>query len=234
MNENYEEIAVKDVEEERVIDLREIMDVLLSKAIWIVLCVAVFIAGAAIYTKAFTKPQYRTTAFVYVNDGNMSSTGNLAVATYLAEDYAKTIVLPSVLETAINNLALPMTYQQLASKVTVSLEEESRIVEITVTDTVPARAQALCNEICLVSKDRFEEMTDVKRVSLYEEARLPSAPSGPNMTRNMLIAAVIGFILPAAIILLVYMIDDRVKSAEDIQRALKLSTLGDIPFRKDC
>ena len=233
MNNPYEGAVIAETEEERVIDLREIVHVLLSKALWIILCVAIFAAGAAIYTKAFTKPQYKTTAVVYVNDGNMSATGNIAVATYLAEDYSKTVVLPSVLETAINNLALSMSYQELASKVSVSLEEESRIVEITVTDTAPARAQALCNELCLVSKARFEEMTDVKRVSLYEEARLPAGPSGPSMTKNVLLASVIGFVLPCAIILLVYMIDDRIKSADDIQRALKLSTLGDIPYRKD-
>ncbi|MBQ8351979.1 MAG: hypothetical protein IJY20_08075 [Clostridia bacterium] len=233
MNNEYEHVAVAETEEERVIDLREIFHVLLSKAIWIVLCVAIFVAGAAIYTKTFTKPQYRATAVVYVNDGNMSATNNIAVATYLAEDYAKTVTLPSVLEKAINNLALDMSYQELTPKVSISLEEESRIVEITVTDTAANIAQALCNEICLVSKYRFEELVDATRVSLYEEARLPSGPSGPNMMRNMMLAGVIGFVLPCAVILLIYMIDDRIKSAEDIQRVLKLSTLGDIPYRRD-
>jgi capsular polysaccharide biosynthesis protein len=76
-------------------------------------------------------------------------------------------------------------------------------------------------------------MTDVKRVSLYEEARLPASPAGPSMTKNVLLASVIGLVLPCAIILLVYMIDDRIKSADDVQRALKLSTLGDIPYRRD-
>jgi capsular polysaccharide biosynthesis protein len=29
------------------------------------------------------------------------------------------------------------------------------------------------------------------------------------------------------------MLDDRIKSADDVQHGLKLSTLGDIPYRKD-
>lgn len=232
MNNKIENVMVAE-EEERVIDIREIANVLISKVLWIVICVAVFVTGSFIYTKAFVKPQYKTTAYVYVNDGNMSATGNIAVATYLAEDYAKTVAMPTVLEKAIENLGLEMSYRSLSSKISVSLEEESRVVEISVTDLSPERAQALCNEICLVSKDRFEEMTSVERVSLYEPARLPTSPTGPSLVTNLLVAAIAGFVLPCAIFLAIYMLDDRIKSADDVQHGLKLSTLGDIPYRKD-
>lgn len=230
MSNEYENERESD---ERVIDLREVVKLLLSKAVWIILCVAVCAVAAGIYTKMFTKPYYKATAVVYVNDGNMSSTSNVAVATYMAEDYAKTIMLPSVLEAAIDNLGIQMSYQDLSSKINVSLEKESRIVEITLTDTDPRRAQALCNEVCLASKARFEEKTNVERVSLYEEARLPAAPAGPSMVKNVALAAVIGFVLPCAIILVVYLLDDRIKTADDVLQGLKLSTLGDIPYRKD-
>lgn len=230
MSNEYENERESD---ERVLDLREFVKLLLSKAVWIILCVALFAVAAGIYTKMFTKPYYKTTAVVYVNDGNMSSTSNVAVATYMAEDYAKTIMLPSVLEAAIDNLGIQMPYQELATKISVSLEKESRIVEITLTDTDPRRAQALCNEVCLASKARFEEKTSVERVSLYEEARLPAEPAGPSMAKNIALAAVIGFVLPCAIILVVYLLDDRIKTADDVLQGLKLSTLGDIPYRKD-
>ena len=232
MNNKVENVMITE-EEERVIDIREIANVLISKALWIIICMAVFVAGAFIYTKAFVKPQYKTTAFVYVHDGNMSATNNIAVATYLAEDYVKTVMLPTVLETAIHNLGLEMSYQSLASKIRVSLEKESRIVEITVTDLSPERAQALCNEVCLVSKDRIEKKTFGERVSLYEEARLPLSPTGPSLVTNLLVAAIAGFVLPCAVFLAIYMLDDRIKNADDVQHGLKLSTLGDIPYRKD-
>ena len=233
MNNDVKNETGLDMENERSIDLRELLSVLVSKAIWIVLCVAICMVGALVYTKAFTKPQYSAKAVIYVNDGNMSSTGNVAIATYLAEDYAKTVKLRTVLETAIDNLALNMSYGELASKINVSLEEQSRIVEITLTDTSPARAQALCNEICYVSKARFEQMTNVERVSVYEEASLPTGSSGPGLTSNMIVGAMIGLVVPCAVILFIYMIDDRVKSPEDVQRALKLSTLGSIPYHKE-
>lgn len=230
MNNEYEK--AEEMDGERTIDLREIFALLLSKALWILFSLAVCVAGAVIYTKAFVKPQYKATAVIYVNDGNMTSTGSVAIATYLAEDYAKTIKLRTVVEAAIDNLALNMSYQEVVGKINVYLERESRIVEITLVDDSPARAQALCNEICYVSKDRFENMTDVKRVSIYEEAAFPVSPSSP-MMKNVFLAAVIGFILPCAIIFLIYMIDDRINTPQDIQRALKLSTMGNIPFSKE-
>lgn len=234
MNNQYENVAVVEVEEERVIDLREIFSVLLSKALWILLCVVVCAAGAAIYTKAILKPQYRSTAVLYVNDGTMSNTGSVAVATYLAEDYAKTIKLETVLKTSMAELGITnMSHTALASRISVSLEEESRIVIISLTDESAARAQTLCNKVCEVSKARFEQMTDVERVSVYEEATFPTAPTGPSLMTNVILGAMIGLVLPCAVILLVYMIDDRIKTPEDVQRALKLSTLGNIPFHKE-
>lgn len=232
MNNQYENVAV--VEEERVIDLREIFSVLLSKALWILLCIVVCVAGAAIYTKAILKPQYQSTAVLYVNDGTMSNTGSVAVATYLAEDYAKTIRLEKVLKTSMAELGITnMSPASLASKISVSLEEESRIVLVSLTDESATRAQTLCNKICEVSKVFFEEMTEVERVSIYESATLPTGPSGPSLMTNVVLGAMIGLVMPCAVILLIYMIDDRIKTAEDVQRTLKLSTLGNIPFHKE-
>ena len=148
-NEIERNVAASEAEEERVIDLREVFSVLLSKIVWILLCMAVCITGAVIYTKSFVKPRYVSTAVIYVNDGTMSSTGSVAIATYLAEDYAKTIRLRTVLETALNELGLQnMSYAELAGKITVSLEEESRIVESARSDTSALRAQTLCSKIC--------------------------------------------------------------------------------------
>ncbi len=234
MNNQYENVAAAEVGEERVVDLRELFSVLLSKALWILLCMAICVAGAIIYTKAFLKPQYRSTAVIYVNDGTMSNTGSVAVATCLAEDYAKTIKLETVLKTSMAELGITnMSHTALASRISVSLEEESRIVVISLTDESPARAQTLCNKICEVSKVRFEQMTEVERVSIYEEATFPAGPSGPSLTTNVILGAMIGLVLPCAVILLIYMIDDRIKTPEDVQRTLKLSTLGNIPFHKD-
>lgn len=232
MNNQYENVAA--VEEERVIDLRELFSVLLSKALWILLCIVVCVAGAAIYTKAILKPQYKSTAVLYVNDGTMSNTGSVAVATYLAEDYAKTIRLEKVLKTSMAELGITnMSPAALASKISVSLEEESRIVLVSLTDESATRAQTLCNKVCEVSKVFFEQMTEVERVSIYESATLPTGPSGPSLMKNIVLGAMIGLVLPCAVILLIYMIDDRIKTAEDVQRTLKLSTLGNIPFHKE-
>lgn len=234
MNNKYGNYMMTENEEERTIDLRELFSLFLSKALWILLCVAVCAAGAAAYTTATYEPAYKSTAVIYVNDGNMMSTGNLAIATYLAEDYAKTVKLRTILEQTLTELGIEsMTYKQVSANLSVSLETESRIVTISYTDTVADRAQKICRKICEVSKARFEELTNVERVSIYEEASLPEGPTGPGMMTNVLFGAVIGFVLPCALILALYMIDDRIKTTDDVLRTLNLSTLGDIPYHRE-
>ncbi len=219
-------------EDERVIDLREVFSLVLSKALWIILCMAIFAMGAALYTKYFVKPRYTSTATIYVKDQKMLNTSNLVMATYLAEDYVKTVTLRTVLEETLENRSVNMSIGQLQGSISISLDEESRYVYIAVTAGNASLAQALCEELCLVSKARFESVTELERISIMDEANLPAAPHSSGMMKNVIIGALLGAVLPCLLILFIYVIDDRVKTADDVQRALKLSTLGTIPYVK--
>jgi capsular polysaccharide biosynthesis protein len=54
-------------------------------------------------------------------------------------------------------------------------------------------------------------------------------PSNIHTVRNAAIAAIIGAIVAAAILVIVFMFDDKIKTADDIERYLKVSVLGVIP-----
>lgn len=73
-------------------------------------------------------------------------------------------------------------------------------------------------------------------ITLIAPAPLPASPISPNIPQNVLLAAAAGLVFAVGIVLLLEYLDDTLKSPEDIERILHLSTLGSIariqPLRK--
>ena len=66
-------------------------------------------------------------------------------------------------------------------------------------------------------------------VTTLEEARPATSPSSPNIRRNTMIATIAGVGFVTIIVLLVELLDDRVKRPEDIEEVMHISLLGVIP-----
>ena len=112
---------------------------------------------------------------------------------------------------------------------TVANTSNTRIITITVKDPNPANAQIIANSIRDAAAIHIKDVTDVEAVNVADEANLPGSPCEPSIPKWTLIAAMIGVILSAGIIIVQYLLDDTIKSSEDIEKYLELSTLGLIP-----
>lgn len=65
-------------------------------------------------------------------------------------------------------------------------------------------------------------------VTVLATAQTPKDPVSPNIPQNVLFAALAGLVLAGGVILLLEYLDDTVKSPDDVNRVLSLSTLGAI------
>lgn len=63
-------------------------------------------------------------------------------------------------------------------------------------------------------------------VSVLDPAKVPTTPIGPNIGLNVLLAGLIGFILSTAMAFLFEYLDDTIKSSDDVERSLNLTTVG--------
>jgi capsular exopolysaccharide synthesis family protein len=69
----------------------------------------------------------------------------------------------------------------------------------------------------------------VNAISIIEPAALPWVPVGPNKMATILLAATIGFVLAVAAAYLLEYLDDTLRTPEDVQASLNLTTIGIIP-----
>ncbi len=66
-------------------------------------------------------------------------------------------------------------------------------------------------------------------IFIADPAVIPAAPSEPNLPRTILFSLVIGIVLAGGVAYLLEVLDDRVRSSEEIEQLSGLTTLGIIP-----
>ena len=71
---------------------------------------------------------------------------------------------------------------------------------------------------------------DIEAVNVVDYANLPESPKSPNSIKNMIIGGLLGFVLAIGIIVIIYILDDTIKTPDDVEKYLGLSVLGSIPY----
>jgi len=66
--------------------------------------------------------------------------------------------------------------------------------------------------------------------TILEEGIGPSAPIGPNRAQTVILGVAVGLLAGLGLIFLLHKLDDRVESAEDLEKALEEPILGQIPI----
>ncbi len=213
------------------IDLVELFYHLLENLKYIVLAALLGAVLAALYTFNFVTPKYTATSKLYVvNTSNaVVDLSALQIGTQLASDYKEVFSNWHVHERVIEELNLEYSYGQLNSMVSVTNTQSQRILNIKVTSTSADEAKLLADTYAKVAQEFIAEKMDMDRPNIFEEALKPSGPSSPNKTRNIILGFLLGGMLAAAIVMIQFIIDDRIRSEEDITKYVDLPVLGVMP-----
>jgi len=216
------------------------IDVLsLIKTVWkrkfLIILTALVVAVLALgYSLFIAKPSYQSTTRIYVVNRQQAENSaltnqDLQAGSYLVKDYKEIILSQDVLSTVISELSLSGTTADLSSAISVSVPTDTRIVSITVRNGDPNQASRIANTLREVAAAKIIAVTKVSDVTTLEEAEVPKSPSSPNIRRNVVLGFFAGAIVMTLIVLFVEVIDDRVKSPEDIEEVMGLSLLGVVP-----
>ena len=216
------------------IDVFQLVKVLWKRKFLIVLAAIIAGLAAFAYSSFVIQPQYTSTTRIYVVNRNQAdkpglTNQDLQAGSYLVKDYREIILSQGVLEKVVGDQSLAMDAKTLGRKVSVTVPADTRIVSISVRDGKPEEASRIANALREVAAQKIISVTKVSDVTTLEEARPATSPSSPNIRRNTMMATVAGVGFVTVIVLLVELLDDRVKRPEDIEEVMHLSLLGVIP-----
>ncbi|HFH7365846.1 TPA: Wzz/FepE/Etk N-terminal domain-containing protein [Streptococcus agalactiae] len=207
----------------------------LLKKLWkkkfLITFVAIAFATAGLFYSLFiVTPQYTSSTRIYVITPNNSITAqDLQAGSFLANDYKEIITSTDVLEKVISSEKLNYPLSQLLQKITVSILKDTRVISISVEDANPKMSQKLANSVREAAVSKIKAVTQVEDITTLEKGNLPKAPSSPNIKKNVLIGFIVGAGLSTIVLVIMGILDDRVNTEEDIEKALGLTSLGIVP-----
>ena len=216
------------------IDVFSMLKTLWKRKFSIVLVALVFAIAAFGYSAFLAKKEYQSTSRIYVvsrqnQDNNALTNSDLQAGSYLVKDYREIILSQNVLSQAIEELKLDMTPAELSKKISVSVPTDTRILSITAKDGNPKEAARIANGLRNVAAEKIISVTKVSDVTTLDEAEVPQSPSSPNIRRNVLLGFIAGAGLMVVLMVVVEVLDDRVKRPEDIEELMGLTLLGVVP-----
>ncbi|HEM2549403.1 TPA: capsular biosynthesis protein CpsC [Streptococcus suis] len=216
------------------IDVLALLKTLWSKK-FLIIITALFGAGIAfVYSSFLVTPQFDSTTRIYVVSQNVEAGAGLTnqelqAGTYLVKDYKEIILSQDVLSRVKTELGL---VEDLTDKITVKIPVDTRIVSITVRDADPNVSAQIANSLRAAAAQKIIDITKVSDVTTLEEAVPAEQPSTPNTKRNIAFGMLAGALLAVGLVLIVEVLDDRVKRPQDIEEVMGMTLLGVVPDSK--
>lgn len=218
----------------RTVTLKDLWKIFVHRFWVIILVVAVCLGGFIAVTKITYTPKYQSTATLYIlrqnenaNDINISSDFSMALnvvndCTYLLKGHA-------VLDAVIDELQLSSGFDALSKSISTSNPEKTRILEVTVEADTPEDAKRIVDAICQVGVKNISKAMGFQQVNLYEYGTLDKNPCNRTGVVTYILIGLVAAILTYTVFLVLFLLDDRIHSNEDIEHYLGLTVLGDIP-----
>lgn len=220
---------------EETIDLREYFQIIKKRA-WIIALITVLaMITSGIMSFFILSPVYEANTTLIVNTEQNKETNNmitgdqLNVTQKLTLTYGEIIKSRAVIDTVIKKLDLDMNYDEVSKMITVSPVQDTQIMSITVQDTNPKRARDIANSIPTVFTKEVKRITKANSVEVIDKAITPENPIKPNRVMNIVIAAVLGFMIGLFIVFILEYMDNKIKTPQDIEKHLGLPILGVVP-----
>ena len=219
-------------EEDTEIDLIDLAWALLDKIHYIVLC---FLIGAVImnaYSYFLVRPTYKSTAKMYVVSASKNSVVDLDalnIGTSLTADYEQLMLSYPVLEQVINKLNLDMDSDTLAKMITLENPTDTRILNINVVSTDPKSARDIANTLMDVSVDYLPKTMSTNAPNVAQKAKLADHKDGPSYTKYTVIGALAGAFLYCMYLVVKYLMDDTIHTADDMEKYFDIVPLAVIP-----
>ena len=214
-------------------DFKELFPMLLGRIQWIILASIVCSILAFVISSLLVTPVYTSSTQIYVlskTDASAMSFNDLQMSSQLAEDCTALIQSRTVTSQVIHNLNLNITDQELSRCIGIKeVSNSGRVLEITVTYPDAEMAQKIADNLREVSTEYFVEIMDLQAVNTVEEADFPQSPSSPSVKIFAALGFIGGFIVSAIIFIVLYMLNDKICTEDDVEKYHAISVLGSIP-----
>lgn len=214
----------------RTLDFVELFYYMLSKLHFLLLGMVLGAVLLGAYASSSITPIYTATSKLYI----MGSTGSsiiadLQIGTVLTMDYQEVFKTWEVHQMVNEALGTNYSYSALQSMITVSNPEDTRILCITARHPDSQTAADIANAYATAAKRFIVQTMKTDEPSTFSIALVPGVASSTSITSYVIRGVLLGTVLAGGLLVLVFLLDSRPKSPEDVMRYANIPTLAVIP-----
>lgn len=229
--------------EEAALDIRDYLRILRNR--WkLITAVVVLSMLGALAVSLLTTPKYAASTQLFVSTTGQENTAAAYAGGLFSQQrvtsYAALVQGQQVAQRVVDTLRLPLSAAQVASEVSVNVVKDTVILGVTVTDPSPARARDIANALSTEFTKLAAELetpqggtTAAAKVTVVQQATLPTTPVVPQTMRNIGLGAVIGLLLGIGLAVLRDRLDNTLKTRRDVLEASGAAAVGAVPFDPD-
>ena len=222
------------IEEE--IDLGRLFLYLKKKLLLIILAFFAGLAGAGAFTHFFIAPKYTAMSKLYVVSASGKSVVNLddlRLGTSLSADYKELLLTRPICMEVIQELDLAYTYSELRGMITIDSIEDTRVLVIKVVSTDPKEAKDIANSLADKAVTYLPKLMDITPPNIAEEAIESAGKSSPSLSKNAMMGGILALVVVLGILTLLFLMDDTVKTSEDVEKLIGAMPLTSIPESRE-
>lgn len=221
------------------LDLKILLQMFGKQKKQIICIILLFMTIGVIYTMFFVTPVYSSSTSLILSTSENNST-NLEISTTTATElnvnsklvstYTELVKSKKILGKVISNLNLNITEDALKKKVSVQPVEDADFIKITVVNPNAEQAAQIANEIANVFiEDGVKQYYKMDNVQVVDKAEPSLRPSNINKKRDILIFIGIGIVVSVIYVIVLNMLDNTIKTVEDIEGVYSFPVLVSIP-----
>lgn len=205
-------------------------------ALVIVLPIVLAVATAGV-SWGLLDNQYTAKVSVYVlnskekeGTANTTAYNDLTASQLMANDIATLAKSDTVQEKTAQSLGMESLKDY---KISVESSTTTRVIDISVTAEKAEAASIVANEIAKVLSTVAQQVMGVESVNVVDQAKVPVEPSGPSRVMYTAVAFLAGIFLAVAVVVVLDMVNTRVRNPEEAEELLGLPIIGRIPTIKN-
>lgn len=218
------------------IDLYDLFYLFRQKLVGILIAFVLGGIAVGLFTWFFIPPKYQATSKLYIvsaSKGNIVDITDLQIGTSLTADYEELILSRPMMESLRQDLQLEYEVEDLKKMISVSNPSTTRILNITVTSTIPEEAMQIANQLAQNALTWLPDKMKSNEPTIPEEAVVPQRKSSPSYSMNTLVGALAFAALYYGVAVLSYLHDDSIRTGDDLERYFGIAPLTAIPEEKD-
>ena len=221
------------------INIADFLRFLKKYVVVIVMITLVCVLGTIIYDVAIKTPKYTTyTTVILVQNATNSASddtitqNDLVLNQKLVDTYQEIIKSRLVLEQVIKKLGLNYSYSEIQKEVSVTSQEDTEILKISVTDRNAESAAKIANMAAEVFNDEITKIYNINNVSVIDTAQVPVNPSNNSTIRDIVLAVFVGIVGSTAVVFIIFYFDDTLRYTDNMENDIEMPVIAKV-FKDD-